>query len=73
MKPEIAEQLEIDAQYTGYLERQDADILAFHRDEARTLPASLDYGRSTAFPPKYAKNWPLSAPPHWARRPASKA
>ena len=42
--PAIAEQLEIDAQYAGYLERQDADILAFRRDEARALPASLDYG-----------------------------
>ncbi len=41
--PEIVEQLEIDAQYAGYLDRQDADILAFRRDEARVLPASLDY------------------------------
>ena len=41
--PDIAEQLEIDAQYAGYLDRQDADILAFRRDEARALPAGLDY------------------------------
>jgi tRNA uridine 5-carboxymethylaminomethyl modification enzyme len=40
---EIAEQLEIDAQYAGYMDRQDADILAFRRDEARSLPAGLDY------------------------------
>ena len=40
---EIVEQLEIDAQYAGYMDRQDADILAFRRDEARALPASLDY------------------------------
>ena len=42
-KPDIVEQLEIDAQYAGYLDRQDADILAFRRDENRTLPANLDY------------------------------
>ena len=42
--PEIREQVEIDAQYAGYLDRQEADILAFRRDEARALPAGLDYG-----------------------------
>lgn len=42
--PEIAEQLEIDALYRGYLERQEADIRAFRKDEALTLPADLDYG-----------------------------
>ena len=41
--PEIVEQLEIDAQYAGYLDRQDADILAFRRDESRALPLDLDY------------------------------
>jgi tRNA uridine 5-carboxymethylaminomethyl modification enzyme len=40
----IVEQLEIDAQYAGYLDRQDADILAFRRDEGRALPSGLDYG-----------------------------
>jgi tRNA uridine 5-carboxymethylaminomethyl modification enzyme len=42
--PDVAEQLEIDAQYAGYLDRQDADIIAFRRDEGRALPAGLDYG-----------------------------
>jgi tRNA uridine 5-carboxymethylaminomethyl modification enzyme len=44
MEPPIVEQLEIDAQYAGYLDRQDADIVAFRKDEGRALPASLDYG-----------------------------
>jgi tRNA uridine 5-carboxymethylaminomethyl modification enzyme len=44
ISPGIVEQLEIDAQYAGYLGRQDADIVAFRRDENRSLPASLDYG-----------------------------
>ena len=43
LEPEIVEQLEIDAQYAGYLDRQDADIIAFRRDESRALPADLDY------------------------------
>ncbi len=42
---QIAEQVEIDALYAGYLERQQADILAFRRDEAINLPRDLDYGR----------------------------
>jgi tRNA uridine 5-carboxymethylaminomethyl modification enzyme len=44
MQPEIVEQLEIDAQYAGYLDRQDADIVAFRKDEGRALPVNLDYG-----------------------------
>ena len=32
--PDIAEQLEIDAHYSGYLDRQEADIIAFRRDES---------------------------------------
>ena len=41
--PDAAEQLEIDAHYAGYIDRQEADILAFRRDEALMLPADLDY------------------------------
>ena len=43
LTPDVVEQLEIDAQYAGYLGRQDADILAFRRDESRALPPDLDY------------------------------
>ncbi len=42
-RPDIAEQIGIDAVYAGYLERQEADILAFRRDEALRLPGDLDY------------------------------
>jgi tRNA uridine 5-carboxymethylaminomethyl modification enzyme len=44
LRPDVAEQIEIDARYAGYLDRQEADILAFRRDEALHLPAGLDYG-----------------------------
>ena len=40
----VAEQIEVDARYSVYLERQDADIAAFRRDEAVGLPDELDYG-----------------------------
>ncbi len=41
--PAIVEQIEIDARYAGYMERQEADILAFRKDESLSLPADLDY------------------------------
>ncbi len=41
---DIATQLEIEALYAGYLERQQADIDAFRRDEQLALPDDLDYG-----------------------------
>jgi tRNA uridine 5-carboxymethylaminomethyl modification enzyme len=41
----VREQIEIDAAYAGYLERQDADVEAFRREEALTLPAELDYAQ----------------------------
>ena len=40
--PAVAEQIEIDGKYSGYLDRQEADIRAFRRDEALTLPSDLD-------------------------------
>ncbi|MEH6809205.1 MAG: tRNA uridine-5-carboxymethylaminomethyl(34) synthesis enzyme MnmG [Hyphomonas oceanitis] len=40
---EIAAQLEIEALYSGYLERQSADVAALRRDEGLTLPRDLDY------------------------------
>ncbi|MGA0603667.1 tRNA uridine-5-carboxymethylaminomethyl(34) synthesis enzyme MnmG [Caulobacter sp. KR2-114] len=42
--PQFArEQVEIDAAYHGYLDRQAADVELFRRDENLTLPADLDY------------------------------
>ena len=43
--PDVVEQLEIDARYAGYLERQEADIVAFRKDESLLLPADLNYDR----------------------------
>jgi tRNA uridine 5-carboxymethylaminomethyl modification enzyme len=41
--PAVREQLEIEAAYAGYLDRQAADAEAFRRDEDLRLPADLDY------------------------------
>ena len=43
LEPRIIEQLEFDALYSGYLHRQEADIVAFKKDESLKLPADLDY------------------------------
>ena len=43
MRPKSREQMEIEGRYAGYLERQEADIHAFRRDEELRLPADLDY------------------------------
>ncbi|MBK20502.1 MAG: tRNA uridine-5-carboxymethylaminomethyl(34) synthesis enzyme MnmG [Rhodospirillaceae bacterium] len=42
MREDIAEQMEIEARYATYLERQNADIEAFRRDEALEIPPDLD-------------------------------
>ncbi|MFQ5565472.1 MAG: tRNA uridine-5-carboxymethylaminomethyl(34) synthesis enzyme MnmG, partial [Paracoccaceae bacterium] len=42
---ETARQLEHDARYAGYIDRQKAAVAAMRRDEARPLPRDLDYRR----------------------------
>ncbi|MCK0197500.1 tRNA uridine-5-carboxymethylaminomethyl(34) synthesis enzyme MnmG [Ancylobacter sp. 6x-1] len=41
--PAIGEQIEIDATYAVYLDRQAADIASYRRDENAALPAAMDY------------------------------
>jgi tRNA uridine 5-carboxymethylaminomethyl modification enzyme len=43
LPPKIAQQLEIDAKYAVYLDRQAADIAAFRRDESLELSERIDY------------------------------
>jgi len=40
--PKAREQVEIDAQYAGYMDRQEADVRAFRKDGALALPTDLD-------------------------------
>ena len=43
LRTDILEQIEIGQKYKGYMERQDADIKAFKRDESLVLPSKLNY------------------------------
>lgn len=40
---DVVEQLEIEAKYRGYLQRQESDIAAFRKDEALKIPSDIDY------------------------------
>ena len=44
VEPGVAAQVEIDARYAAYLDRQAADIKSYRRDDQLALPATLDYG-----------------------------
>jgi len=39
------EQIEISAHYSGYLEKQEADIIAFRKDENLIIPEGIDYSK----------------------------
>ena len=39
----VEEQLEINAHYSGYMEKQEADIVAFRKDESLIIPENIEY------------------------------
>src|SRR5262249_10082937 len=43
LAPAITAQLEVDAKYAVYLDRQAEDVAAFRRDEGLVLPEDLDF------------------------------
>ncbi|MDA8384421.1 MAG: tRNA uridine-5-carboxymethylaminomethyl(34) synthesis enzyme MnmG [Betaproteobacteria bacterium] len=45
--PEVAEQVEIQAKYQGYIERQEAEVERLRAQEDLRLPADLDYAALT--------------------------
>jgi tRNA uridine 5-carboxymethylaminomethyl modification enzyme len=46
---EFRQQIEIESLYATYMERQDADVKAFRKDESLTLPNDLDYSLVPGF------------------------
>ena len=44
LPPEVVQQVEVQAKYAGYIERQRAEIERAHRHQALALPPDLDYG-----------------------------
>lgn len=47
VSPQAREQADIEASYAGYLDRQEADIRAFRKDEGLKLASDLDYDAIT--------------------------
>jgi tRNA uridine 5-carboxymethylaminomethyl modification enzyme len=45
IQSDVVEQLEVEAHYVGYLDRQSADIVAFRKDENLVLPDDVDFAR----------------------------
>ncbi len=43
LAPAIASQLEIDARYRSYIDRQDEDVAVLRRDEATSIPVDFNY------------------------------
>jgi tRNA uridine 5-carboxymethylaminomethyl modification enzyme len=43
VSPDIMQQIEIDAHYRSYLERQELDVQAFRRDQVLTIPDNINY------------------------------
>jgi tRNA uridine 5-carboxymethylaminomethyl modification enzyme len=44
LPPKIGAQLEVDARYRSYVDRQAEDVAALRRDEAMPIPGDFDYG-----------------------------
>jgi len=42
---DVEEQIEITAHYSGYMEKQQADIVAFRKDENLVIPNNIDYSK----------------------------
>ena len=61
---DIVEQIEIDAHYRSYLERQELDVRAFRRDQTLAIPNDLDYktlpGLSTEVSSKLEQSRPAT-------------
>ena len=58
LDPDVIEQLEVEAHYAGYLDRQSADIVAFRKDENLLLPDDVNFR---------AGRWPVERGARFAR------
>jgi tRNA uridine 5-carboxymethylaminomethyl modification enzyme len=63
IKEDIREQIEIETQYAGYLERQREDIIDFKREEELTLPKNLDYKTIGSLSNEIVEKFTLVRPP----------
>ncbi len=58
----VAEQLEIDAMYQGYLDRQEQDIAAFRKDEELIIPESVDFSKIAGLSNEMQEKFKLARP-----------
>ena len=58
----IEEQLEINAHYSGYLEKQEADIIAFRKDESLVIPDNIDYSKMSGLSNEVKSKFKLIKP-----------
>ena len=56
------EQLEISAHYSGYLEKQEADIVAFRKDESLLIPDNIDYSNLSGLSTEVKSKFKLIRP-----------
>ena len=65
---EIDDQAEINAHYKGYLSKQNADILAFKRDENLIIPDNINYDQFyQAYLTKLSRNSSRFDLKHWVK------
>ena len=56
------EQIEISAHYSGYLEKQEADIIAFRKDENLVIPENMDYNKLNGLSNEVKSKFKLISP-----------
>ena len=71
--PRIAAQLEVDARYASYVDRQEADVAAFRKEESVRIPADFDYAGLAGLSAEVRQKLEALAPPPWPRPPAWRA
>ncbi|MDC0057077.1 tRNA uridine-5-carboxymethylaminomethyl(34) synthesis enzyme MnmG [Alphaproteobacteria bacterium] len=63
IEDDIREQIEIESQYAGYLERQREDIIDFKKEEELTLPNNIDYNTVGSLSNEIVEKLTLVQPP----------
>lgn len=63
VKKDIIEQIEIESQYAGYLDRQRSDITSFKKEESLLLPKNLDYQTVGSLSNEIVEKLSIAQPP----------
>ena len=63
IEPDVVEQIEIESQYSGYLDRQREDINDFKKEESLLLPKNIDYKAVGSLSNEVVEKLTLAQPP----------